>query len=410
MINRITSLFFFFLFSISFTSAQLYDIVSIGKDYTQQTYYKISTGETVSVNNDIWDICFSAAGQQDGGVFINESASSTGTPIKLFLSPTSNWSESITNTDQFVDTIALYNLDQNWIEGAFNTVKNPNSPFDYGWGAYNPQNHNVEGNKIFVIKLRNGTFKKFQVVALTGITYSFKYANLDGSNEIEKSVTKGSLPLIYFSFKTNDVVQMPTDYDLIFMRYSTITTAPNDPSISLEYSVTGVLSGPGVQVAKADSINVYDVKEEDYADKYVSSPLAIGHDWKNFDFTQGWVIPSDLSYFVKTKNGDKYQLIFLDFEGAGTGNIALEKKYLGTTSSIDFSENLNINVYPNPCIDHIQLSQDGNLRMYDVLGKLVLNTSIVSNEKVDVSNLPNGNYCYIFTTNEGLTSSGKIIK
>lgn len=403
-------MFLFNLFSISFTLAQNVDIVSVGMGYSQQTYYKISTGETTSVNNDVWDICFSAAGQQDGGVFINESASSTGIPIKLYLSPTSNWSETITDTDQFVDSVALYNLDQNWVEGAFNTVKNPNSPLDYGWGAYNPQSHKVEGNKIFVIKLRNETFKKFQVVALTGPTYSFKYANLDGSNEIEKTVTKGSLPLIYFSFKTNDVVQMPTDYDLIFMRYSTITTAPNDPSISLEYSVTGVLSGPGVQVAKADSINVIDAKEEDYADKYVSSPLAIGHDWKFFDFTQGWVIPSDLSYFVKTKNGEKYQLIFLDFEGSGTGNTAVEKKFLGTTSSVDLSEAPNIIIYPNPCTDYIQISKDGNLRMYDALGKLALNTGIRSNEKVDVSNLPNGNYSYIFKTNEGITSSGKIIK
>ena len=410
MINRITSFIIFLLFSFTCITAQETDVISVGMGYSMQTYYKLSDGSSISVANDAWDICFSASGQQDAGVFINESASSTGVPIKLYLAPTTVWTDVITNTDQFVDSLALYNPELNWTEGAFNSIKTPGNAFDYGWGVYNPQNFSVIGNKIFVIKLRDGSFLKFQIVKLAGITYTFKYAKLDGSNEVEKTITKGNKSLIHFSFKTNELVDIPTNYDLVFQRYSSLTTAPNDPSISQEYMVTGVLSGPGVQVAKASGVDPIDVKEEDYSNNYSSIPSIVGHDWKIFDFTQGWLLKEDLAFFVKTKDGSKYKIVFIDFEGSGTGNFAFDKYALGTTSTEDKIEVADIKVYPNPFTDYIYVSNPGYLKIYDSAGRLVINETVFENGKVNVSNLQNGNFVYTFSSFEGKSTSGKLVK
>ena len=338
------------------------DQVSVGPSYSQQAYYKIATGEVETVPNEAWDIAFSAEGQQDAGVFINESSSLTSASLLVFLSEISDWSAPIIATDELVDSIALYNPEATWTEGAFNTVKDPASPFDYGWGIYNPQNHIIEGSRIFIIKDRQGSFFKFQVVSLASGSYTFRYADLNGDNEktfeLDKANAEGSL--IYFSFDTEDEVRMPTDYDLIFQRYSTPLDAGDE--MYIPYTVTGVLLAPGVEAVVADGVDPNNVNEADYADQYSGLPTVIGHEWKAFDFSSGWVMDQDRTHFIKDTQGSIFQLTFFDFEGSSTGITTMEKKLVGTVATKEEAPvNSTFTVYPNPTTEYFVVENEHQL-------------------------------------------------
>jgi hypothetical protein len=105
--NKILQLIALSLFTLKVT-AQI-DEVSIGASYGKQAFYALSTGEVFQLNNEDWDISFSNMGNQDAGIFINESAKSSGVPLKLFLSKTTTWDEKIASTTEFVDSVQLYN-------------------------------------------------------------------------------------------------------------------------------------------------------------------------------------------------------------------------------------------------------------------------------------------------------------
>lgn len=402
MTQQFTILIFTTLLTSSTLNAQI-EQVSVGASYSQQAYYNLSTGEVTQVPNDAWDIAFSNAGLQDAGVFINESASLMSNPLKLFVAEETNWETPATDMSGFVDSEVIYNPEESWTEGAFNSIKDPDSPLDYGWGAYNPTTHRIEGNQIFVIQKRDDSFIKFQVMQLVGGEYTFRYADLDGSNEVTSVVSKneaGESPLIYFSFETGDEVDMPTDYDLVFQRY---TTPLDDGSGTfIEYTVTGVLSAPHTEAVIADGVDPINVMESDYSDQYSMSPTVIGHDWKFFDFASGWLIDEDRAYFVKTKNDKTFKLVFFDFEGSSTGITTLEKTEVETVSTTDISlSDLDILVYPNPTSDFINIEgvkESFDAYLYNAFGQLVLSNEINSaSTQINLNEVNSGMYTLVLS-------------
>ena len=386
----------FFLLWTPFMNAQI-EQISVGPGYAMQAYYDLATGEITQVSNDAWDIAFSNQGQLDGGIFINESPSAEGNQILLFLSDSSAWDAVSTDTSLYADSLAIYNAELDWTEGAFNSVKDPGSPFDYGWGAYNPMTHMLEGNRIFVIKQRDGLFLKFQVSTLSGGQYIFRYAALNGSNEVLDTVAKGNdyPALIHYSFATQDIVEMPTDYDLVFARYTTSLDAGG--GLFLEYLVTGVLLGPGTEAITLDSVDVETVTYTAYQDSFSAVPTTIGHEWKSFALsTFSWEIDEDRLHFVKTSDGEIYKIVFYDFEGSMTGITTLEKTLVGSiSSSAARFEDVGISAFPNPATDFLQIQGvEANtlLSIFDYQGRLLVERIIRSNDRIDVSTLNSGTY------------------
>ncbi len=393
---------------ICLQSKAQFDYVSIKANYSHQSYYNLTTGKSITVPNDAWDIAFSNAGLQDAGVLCNESTTLNGTPLKVFLAKTTVWSEAITDTTFFVDSTMLLNPKKNWTEGAFNTLKSSTSPFDYGWGAYNQATNTVVGSRIFVIKKRDGSFIKFQIVQLVLNDYTFKYANLDGSNEVTKVISKDKTSpnrLLHFSFESGKV-EMPSDYDLVFQRYK--TPVPVGDGTTLDYNVTGVLLAPGVEAVVADGIDPKSISEKDYETKYSKNISIIGYDWKTFDMNSGWSIDDNRSHYIKTKKGDKYQITFIDYEGNSTGITTLEKKLIFTSAVSNTINDSSITIYPNPSADYITIEgvEDKTpLSIVDRLGRVVLNTEVnKSNNKIGLNTLPTGNYQIQLSTKGGLVS------
>ena len=137
----------------------------------------------------------------------------------------------LTNSTDFatVDSTAMtriYNEDISWSEGAFNHVKIEEDPADYGWGTYDFTSHQVNGSRIYIIKLRNGDFKKIEIQSLISGIYTFRYANLDGSNEETHTIDKADYDgktLAYFSIENGTAQDLePVQWDLVFTRYQTV--------------------------------------------------------------------------------------------------------------------------------------------------------------------------------------------
>ena len=125
-------------------------------------------------------MAFSAAG---GGASIRINGQSG---VVLYNYPnngdTSAWASIVTNGINNWNPI--YNSDNSWADGAFNINANSSNPMDLGWGIYGTITHHVTGDSLNVIKLSNGAYKKLQILKLSSSNYDFRYANIDGTNEI----------------------------------------------------------------------------------------------------------------------------------------------------------------------------------------------------------------------------------
>lgn len=391
---------------LSFTSikAQITQ-VSVGSSYSQQAYFSLKDQSVSIVDNDSWDIAFSADGLQDAGVFVNESAGLGQNELKVYEANIADWSTPIEDLSVYVDSMVLHNPDKNWLDGAFNSTKDLNDAFDNGWGKYNPQSNSVIGNRIYVIEKRDGRYMKFTIESLKDNTYTFKYAELDGSNEKNVTVSKadaGEASLIYYSFDMGVLTNISSEHDLIFKRYTTPLDA-GDGNI-LEYTVMGVLLSPGVEAVVVDGVDPLLAEESDYSDSYSSLINTIGHEWKAFDFNAGWTVDEDRIQFIKTADGQVYSMIFYDFEGASTGITTLETRPVNTVSVLETAMDaapLDIKYYPNPSSDFLYiegLDSEYKFLLYSSSGQLLKEDQIAyDNTVIDLSGLNSGQYYFILS-------------
>ena len=387
--KKLSTLLIAFL-SFSLLNAQENVQVSVGASYTHQSFYELATNEITTIDNESWDIGFSVFGLQDAAIFVNESAASMGTENILIELNISDFQDPITD-DDLTDRVLNGELD--WSNGAFNSGRDLTNPFDYGWGQYNPALNSVTGNKIYVIELRDGTKKRLQILSLEGTNYNFKYADFDGSNVKEVNIDKAQFEgkhRVYFSFKDETVKDLePNKWDLYFTRYS--TPIDDGTGVFLDYVVTGVLSSQGMEIAEANGVDPFDAEEIDFQDDYESSLDIIGYDWKTLDFaTFQWQVVEDRAYFVKTAIGEKYKLIFFDFEGSSSGVSSFEKTSLLSTTTTDIAQQENLfKVFPNPnngsfIIDlrSVEKHQKGLANIFDLSGSMRWSSEINPNNKL----------------------------
>jgi len=241
----------------------------------------------------------------------------------------------------------------------------------------------------------------------------FKYANLDGSNEKTGSVTKeDGTELLFFSLTTNKEVIIPIDYDLIFARYTVPLDAGDGTFI--DYTVGGILLAPNTSAVVANNVDVTTVDGLDYVDQLTSSIATIGHEWRIFDFEQGWLMQEDRAQFVLTSNYDLYKIVFLDFEGSSTGIATLEKTFITQLSATETFDQVNqFVVFPNPTTDYLTIKGDDqaiNLTVIDNAGRTIKTLNANTNEAIDFTDLNSGSYFVLVRTNEGLSVQSIIKK
>lgn len=349
------------------------DTVSVGASYSQQTWYSLSTGATHSAPKAEWDIAFelSAFGF---GIRINE-------PIGVRL-----WEYPEPDTIGWdgLDTFALdawrelFNSDTSWSLGAFNTVADPSNQFDLGWGLYNVINHQIIGNRLFVIKLADGSFHKIWIKNLISGAYTFTHATLEGAEEHVEVLPKSSYPgkaLVYYSVGRKQVLDREpaqSNWDLQFTQYLTYLPEP--------YIVTGVLHGPGVQASAVYPVD--DVLEftDHAAGTFKRDINTIGYDWKTFDLaTFSWAIQDSLVYFVKPRDGSIWKVVFTGFGGSSSGDFRFLKELVQLPTSTKETElpAAFLSLYPNPASSDLYCLMDSGsagkaaYAILDLSGKIV---------------------------------------
>ncbi|MEL7428155.1 MAG: hypothetical protein AAFN81_34570 [Bacteroidota bacterium] len=324
------------------------EIISVGQSYDNPFFYNMNSGEATVITHEAWDIAFSVA-PGGGSIFTNEGSKlgGFGQPPVPRLSSWFNAADDFDTADT-TGMLEIYNPEISWAEGAFNSIANPADPFDLGWGTYNPGSNTVTGDFVFFIQLRSGTWRKVQFQSLIGGVYSFRHANLDGSDLQEVTIDKADYSgktLAYYSLENNEASDLePEKWDLFFTRYWELL--PDD----IQYQVTGILPNQGVETVQVDGVNPMTATVQDYLDQFQDTVVTIGSDWKRFDFSSGWIIESDRVYFLKTAADSLWKIEFLDFAGSGSGDITWTKTYEGQIVSTEeiVAQSSELQLFPNP--------------------------------------------------------------
>jgi len=422
----LTSLATVFFFTLANT--QSFQKISTGAGYNKQSFVRMGEHNEKQVSNDAWDLAFTAFGFQDAGIFINESSGSSmgqNLPLtELYYALTDDFN-AVIDLEAIKDQKYL-NSEVSWNFGAFNEVRDTLNPFDFGWGEYQPSTNRVIGDKVYVLKLRNGEFRKIKIENLTGTTYTIRHAKLDGSNEITKTLNKLTdnfgQKLIFYNFSTNSSVDiLPAGgFDLMYCRYISIAKDPNG-TIVQQYNVTGVLTGPGVKTAEVNGVNPATVKFDDYKDKLSTVTDIIGYDWKTLVGTS-WSIDLNKVFFVKTADNKVWKIHFIDFEGSATGNAVFEKTDLGTSNINDLA-GIQMGIFPNPVGDELYISLDNNqglnenikITVTDLNGKIIHTENTFVQKDLNVISLSSaswhtGMYSVQISNSKNQIYAKKIIK
>lgn len=411
-------------------SAQTADSVLMGAGYGSNVYYSFKNGEVKKVANNTWDLAFRTGFRTDA-IFINSvSSANAQRSTKLFLYPKGDKTAWATfDTAGCKGWLEYQNTDTSWEFGAFNRAVGTFP--DFSWGIYNPVTKIVEGDSLYLLEITNGANKVYKKLFIMDKNYGvwhFKYADVDGNNEVTDSIvaSNGNAKLFdYYSIVDGtDVNQEPDSvkyWDLLFTRYHEWITMPPPGSY---YPVMGVLTNKGVKVAEKRSINklTYDVANLTAGD-YKEYRNIIGSDWKVFDNgTFSWKLTDSLAYFVQLADGSVWKIYFTGFGGSGNGKSVFNKTKVQNGLSVSPAATVaSFGVYPNPATTSVNVvfenrsnSISNTLKIYDLAGKVVATHTLENapgfyTSEVNVDYLPAGIYV-MSLENGGYNITQKLIK
>ena len=384
------------------------DTITMGPGYGNDVFYSMKNDEAkVSQNND-WHIAFQMTPPGPyGNVSIIANHVQGGVKVySTHLQASTNFTAVIDSTGYTGSNKELYNSDESWNFGAFNQMASSSNPFDYSWGMYDLNTHEVNGDSLYLVAIPNAVYKvwvqRYDSAPADSVHYRFRIAKIDGSEDttikIYRKPNYTDRLFAYYNIATKTVIDREPSraaWDILFTRYIEYIM-PNMP-----YPVMGVLSNFDVTVA-----HKYPVLENDtlgYAGYGYSDILkATGSNWKTFDnTTMQWTLADSNYYFIKTKNtGEYYQLQFQGFGGSGNGKVMFRKRYLGVYNPLSVATaNAPLSTYklvPNPAANDVSILIDtkeavdnARLMVTDFTGRLVYN---------NVVNVKNGLNAYTINT------------
>jgi hypothetical protein len=407
----------FLLISFSLIQAQETTVnTSMGANYSNQVFYKLSTATETSFVANSWDIAFLRTSAFAFSLRINDGV---GTKVFEASNSLSDW--STIDIDNESSWTGLYNSELGWDTGAFGK-----GSATYGWGEYNFSNHHVEGSIIFVLKYTDGSYIKFINEDFSS-GYTFTYSKWDSATatwgaDQTATVSNTSNPdntFNYYSLQNGSEVlaEIATaDWDLKFTKYDTDYFGDG----SLFYNVTGVLQNTGVEIAENDESTGVEVNP---SLTYATDINTIGSDWKSYNFSAGtYDVSSNTIFYVKDVDETVYRLYFTSFAGISTGDVSFN--FEDVTSNLGFEDvsgNFSFGIYPNPSIDkkvtlvydiNELTSSNNKVVIYSTTGQKVFEQKLTTNsgfytKTLDLSNLENGIYILVF--NSGTSSFSKKI-
>lgn len=363
-----------------------------GVSYPNQVWYSLPDGDVSSAPRTEWDLAF------DVKTFVSGVRINSPKGMELWKYPNGD----LATAWETIDTTGLsgweahHNSDTSWELGAIGRYADPENDFNLDWGTYNMTTHTVTGDSLYIIKLASGDYKKFAIESLAGSVFTFKYANLDGSDAHTQTITKSNFAdknFAYVNLTSNSILDRePTaaSWDLTFTQYTTF--------IGIPYGVTGVLQNRGVTTAKVTDLADVESYTNWEAHAFSSEINTIGYDWKSFTGGSYSVADSQL-YFVKRKNGDVWKLIFKGFGGSANGNFIFSREKIFTaapTSVADIAAQPKLlQLFPNPATTQATVVCDFGtqgtpavLELTDLTGRSVKRVALGAPVGLQQYNLP----------------------
>ncbi|MCC6187216.1 MAG: T9SS type A sorting domain-containing protein [Chitinophagaceae bacterium] len=373
------------------------DTVIMGPGYANQIWYSLPHDEMATQAKNNWDLAFRTSGSMGSSIMANHSGGGT-----IWVYPKAakaGWATLDTNGLSTWEP--QYNSETEWT-GALGRYANPADAFDLGWGIYDMGTHYVSGDSVYIIKTQAGAFKKLIIDRLASSTYTFTYANIDGTDSTTSSIAKStysSKNFGYFSLDTKTAIDREPateDWDLVFGQYATGDYA----SMGIAgYTVTGVLANDTLAVAKAVVDPATRPTYNAFAALSFSSDInGLGYNWKS---TSGVIKDSNV-YFIRRNNGDIWKLNFTGWISGVSGNgsaIFTKEQLTGTSIASSTKVNTTLTLSPNPAQNGTNISivyhfeenvNNAIVQVYDLMGRVVMTQPLDSNK---------GLHAYTFNNN-----------
>ncbi|GAB5557795.1 MAG: hypothetical protein SchgKO_20080 [Schleiferiaceae bacterium] len=388
------------LSTLAFGQTRL-DSTEVGASNDMDVYYSLENGTVSTVARDTWHVAFSTS-SLSASVMINSAGSSAGA-LDLFVASddTADWA-----TLDTAGMYQVYNDPTDWEFGAFSNLGTFHP--DYGWGTYNQTTHDVNAKRIFVIKMPNDTYKKMMIMSMKASgMFEFKYADLDGSNEVTDSFNKstyGTKNFIYYNLSTGMFVDREpakTDWDMLFTKYL------DEVAPMVYYPVTGVLINAN---AMNEQVSMVDTATAQWS--VLNTEInTIGYDWKTFDMgTFTYIIDDSTAYFVQNNAGDVYKVCFRSY-GGGKSVFAVT---LSSMISVDEFETITAKAYPNPTTDFITVDlgslETADYRVVSLSGQLVAEGNIANGERISMADQQPGMYLVQLTSGNRISTLRIIVQ
>jgi hypothetical protein len=393
-----------------------------GPGYANDVFYSLENGTVKTLPRNNWDIAFVAP------IMSVSVLANNGAGVEVFTWPYGTVNDWAQVDSASIDWTAmqdslLYNSLETFDMGALNANTIPGDELDYGWGRYNTINHHITGDSIFVIKTVSGAYKKLAIIekAAAENTWQFKYANLDGSDEVIDTLHAGDYTgdyFIHYSIDSTKYVEREPAmdaWDLLFTRYYDYT---------IPYIVTGVLTNDDHVVAQeVRETGMDQATHNSYEESAFASEISvIGSDWKEFNMgTFTYDLIDTVVYFVKAftdADSSYYKIYFTGFTGSTEGKYTFMQEKLSFVSTGDQEASSLLEVYPNPATDRINLVFDytgvSEINIFDLTGRTVYSRPYdvygFTNMSLDISSLNPGIFLLQVKTGNELNTTRFIKK
>lgn len=421
------------------------DTADMTSGYAKNVYYSLQNGTVKTEDANDWHIAI-RANIMSVGIFANHAVNNVKVYPLTGLSAASKFGTNLV-TDTVgvaVEANALYNSLETWEAGAFNRNADPSNQFDYGWGTYDISTHHITGDKLYLVTMPGAAYQvwiKEDAAALSNAHWTFKIANIDGTNAVTKDFdinpTYSGKLFAYYNFTTNAFVNRDPaadTWDFMFTKYTeSVSMGPGAPVM---YPVTGILSNENRGVYKLQDVAALNATWDSATmyNHFDSAINMIGRDWKTSTFANGVYTLDTASYFMQVPNGDVWQFEFTHASLGTTGNSVLpgrvglrkRKVYVKPVPPVTGVSEVNafvnkVLVVPNPAVggttnllvDAKKELQNAQITIADLSGRVVLKVNKNINAgfqqlRLDVSKYPAGIYM-INLSGAGFSTTQKLV-
>jgi hypothetical protein len=394
--------------------AQTSDQINMADGKVNNVYYSFENGEVSTSKLTDWDLAFSGGGR---GTTVRING---GMGAKLYVADASydDWSTLDFTGYTTWDVLDNYS-NSDWSEDAFSSAVGLGTPppgvLDLGWGTYNFATHKLNGLRLFVLVTADGTAKKLKIDKLLSDVWTFVYADLDGSNEVSKTMDKADFSdrnFGYFDIELEqelDLEPASASWDFVLTKYWKEVA----PGYSM--GVTGIKVNAGrksgeMRVSDLDFDAMTEVEESVLEDDIE----AIGYDWKSVESYSPptYAVVDTVAYFVES--GDlTYKLRFDAFQ-TGDGTVDFTYDQVGTILSVDAAMTTEFIAYPMPAKDVLNIdfssSSEANVTVYDALGSVVYSGITTKSLTINTSSFSSGAYVLAVVQDEKALSKQFIVE